>query len=78
LKHELPVPGAARPDNTYPRSVVFDAGRTIHFNFKVNDSARSPDLMLSMDRRAAEGLSHSFHPNWIRQWPNELEFGSER
>jgi len=54
-----------------------DAGETVKFNFKVNDNARSPDLMLSMDRSAAEGISHSFHPNWIRQWPNELEFGFE-
>lgn len=53
------------------------AGETIKFNFKVNDDADSPDLMLAMDRSAAEGISHSFHPNWIRQRPNELEFGFE-
>jgi hypothetical protein len=55
-----------------------DAGRPVKFNFKVNDNARSPDLMLAMRRSAAEGISHSFHPNWIRQWPNEVEFGFER
>lgn len=55
-----------------------DAGQTVKFNFRVNHSTRGADLMLSMQRSAAEGLSHSFHPNWIRQWPNELEFGFER
>jgi hypothetical protein len=55
-----------------------DAGGPVKFNFKVNDNARSPDLMLAMRRSAAEGISHSFHPNWIRQWPNEVEFGFER
>ena len=54
-----------------------DAGQTVKINFKVNDDRRSPDLMLSMNRSAAEGISHSFHPNWIRQWPNEIEFGFE-
>ena len=54
-----------------------DAGRTVKFNFRVNHSTRAADLVLSMQRSAAEGLSHSFHPNWIRQWPNELEFGFE-
>jgi hypothetical protein len=43
----------------------------------VNHSTRGADLTLSTQRSAAEGLSHSFHPNWIRQWPNELEFGFE-
>ena len=55
-----------------------DAGRTVKFNFKVNHDTPSPDLMWSMRRSAAEGISHSFHPNWIRQWPNELEFGFEK
>ena len=55
-----------------------DAGRTVKFNFRVNHNTRGADLMLSMQRSAAEGLSHSFHPNWIRQWPNEMEFGFER
>lgn len=55
-----------------------EAGRTVKFNFKVNHQARAADLTLSMNRSAAEGISHSFHPNWIRQWPNEIEFGFER
>jgi hypothetical protein len=54
-----------------------DAGQTVKFNFRVNHSTRGADLTLSTQRSAAEGLSHSFHPNWIRQWPNELEFGFE-
>ena len=55
-----------------------DTGRTVKVNFRVNHNTRSPDLTLSMNRSAAEGISHSFHPNWIRQFPNELEFGFER
>ena len=55
-----------------------DAGGTVKFNFKINDNMPGPDLMLSMNRSAAEGISHSFHPNWIRQWPNEIEFGFEK
>lgn len=55
-----------------------DAGGTVKFNFKVNHDSRAAALMLSMHRSAAEGISHSFHPNWIRQWPNELEFGFEK
>jgi hypothetical protein len=54
-----------------------NAGQTVKFNFRVNHSTRGADLTLSTQRSAAEGLSHSFHPNWIRQWPNELEFGFE-
>lgn len=55
-----------------------DAGQTVKFNFKVNHQSRAADLVLSMNRSAAEGISHSFHPNWIRPWPNELEFGFEK
>ncbi len=55
-----------------------DAGLTVKVNFRVNHDTRSPDMTLSMGRSAAEGISNSFHPNWIRQSPNELEFGFEK
>lgn len=51
-----------------------DAGQTMKFNFRVNSDTPAPDLVLSLGRSAAEGISPSFHPNWIRQSPNELEF----
>jgi hypothetical protein len=55
-----------------------DAGRPVKFNFRINHDTRAADLTLSLERSAAEGISHSFHPNWIRQSPNELEFGFEK
>ena len=63
-----------------PRAVdqaLRDAGRTVKFSCRVNHRPRGADLTLSQQRSAAEGLSHSFHPNWICQWPNKLEFGFE-
>ncbi|MDO8349257.1 MAG: hypothetical protein Q7T30_03400, partial [Planctomycetota bacterium] len=54
-----------------------DAGQTVKFNFRVNSDTPAPDLVLSLDRSACEGISPSFHPNWIQQSPNELEFGFE-
>jgi len=71
---ECAIPWSEIPDVKSLR----DAGQTVKFNFRVNHSARGADLTLSMQRSAAEGISHSFHPNWLRQWPNELEFGFER
>ena len=55
-----------------------DAGKTVKFGFRVNHERRGPDMELAMDRGAAEGISHAFHPNWSRSWPNEIEFGFER
>lgn len=55
-----------------------DASRPVKFNFRINHDTRAADLTLSLERSAAEGISHSFHPNWIRQSPNELEFGFEK
>ena len=54
------------------------AGRPIKFDFRVNDNTPGPDMELARNRSVAEGISHSFHPNWIRSWPNELEFGVEK
>lgn len=54
-----------------------DGGQTVKFSFRVNHETRGPDMELSRGRSAAEGLSPSFHPNWVPQWPNELEFGFE-
>jgi hypothetical protein len=54
-----------------------DAGQCVKFSFRVNHETRGPDMELSRGRSAAEGLSPSFHPNWVPHWPNELEFGFE-
>ncbi len=54
-----------------------DAGKTVKFSFRVNYETRGPCMELSRDRSAAEGLSPSFHPNWVPHWPNELAFGFE-
>lgn len=55
-----------------------DAGRPVKFSFRVNHAARGPAMELARHRSAAEGISPSFHPNWVPHWPNELEFGFER
>lgn len=57
--------------------MTFDAGQPLKFRFHANHEIRGADLMLSLDRPAAEWISHGFHPNSIRQRPNELEFGWE-
>jgi hypothetical protein len=54
-----------------------DAGRPVKFSFRVNHETRRPDLDLALGRSAAEGISHAFHPNWVRSGPNELAFGWE-
>ncbi len=54
-----------------------DAGRCVKFSFRVNHETRGPDMELARGRSAAEGLSPSFHPNWVAHWPNELEFRFE-
>ncbi len=54
-----------------------DAGECVKFSFRVNHENRGPDMELARGRSAAEGLSPSFHPNWVPHWPNELEFGFE-
>jgi len=55
-----------------------DSGQTVKFSFRVNHATRGPDMELPRGRSAAEGLSPSFHPNWVPHWPNELEFGFEK
>jgi hypothetical protein len=57
---------------------LMDEGKTVKFGFRVNHKKRGPDMELAMHRSAAEGISHCFHPNWSRSWPNELEFGFEK
>jgi hypothetical protein len=54
-----------------------DAGQCVKFSFRVNHQTRGPEMELPVGRSAAEGLSPSFHPNWVPHWPNELEFGFE-
>ena len=54
-----------------------DSGKCVKFSFRVNHENRGPDMELPRGRSAAEGLSPSFHPNWVPHWPNELEFGFE-
>ena len=51
-----------------------DAGKTVKFSFRVNHEKGGPQMELPVGRSAAEGLSPSFHPNWVPHWPNELEF----
>jgi hypothetical protein len=68
----------ALPWNEIPHvKQIRDAGRCVKFSFRVNHETRGPDMELSRGRSAAEGLSPSFHPNWVPHWPNELEFGFE-
>ncbi len=54
-----------------------DAGKCVKFSFRVNHQNRGPEMELPRGRSVAEGLSPSFHPNWVPHWPNELEFGFE-
>ena len=54
-----------------------DARRPVKFSFRVNHGNRGPDMELARDRSPAEGVSTSFHPDWVRSSPNELEFGWE-
>ncbi len=54
-----------------------DAGETVKFSYRVNHNTRGPDMELARGRSACEGLSRSFHPDWARSWPNELEFAFE-
>ncbi len=55
-----------------------DAGKPVKLSFRVNHNTRGPVMELARDRSAAEGLSHSFHPDWSQHWPNELAFAFER
>jgi hypothetical protein len=57
---------------------LMKAGAPVKFSFRVNHDTASPDMELGMRRSAAEGISPSFHPNWQRGWPNEIEFGWEK
>ncbi len=69
----------ALPWNEIPHvKKLLDQGDTVKFSFHVNHESRGPDMELSMNRSAAEGISSAFHPNWSRSWPNELQFGFER
>ncbi|MFO7904165.1 MAG: hypothetical protein ACQESR_11825 [Planctomycetota bacterium] len=54
-----------------------DAGDRVKFSFRVNHETRGPAMELPRGRSAAEGISPSFHPNWVSHWPNELEFAFE-
>jgi hypothetical protein len=56
---------------------IRDSGKCVKFSFRVNRENRGPEMELPRGRSAAEGLSPSFHPNWVPHWPNELEFGFE-
>jgi len=54
-----------------------DAGQTIKFSFRVNDSTGT-GYELAHDRSASQENTLSFHNSWVgNHWANELEFGLE-
>ena len=57
---------------------LMQSGETVKFSFRVNHDTGGADMELARDRSACQGLSNSFHPDWSRSWPNELEFAFER
>lgn len=54
-----------------------DAGRTVKFSFRVNDS-NGPSYELAQDRSCSKGNNWAFHNDWVRHWANEIEFSFER
>jgi hypothetical protein len=55
-----------------------DAGRTVKFSFRINDSTRGPTMELAMNRSVSKINSQAFHPDWAEHWANELEFAFEK
>lgn len=54
-----------------------DAGRTVKFSFRVNDS-NGPSYELAQHRSVSKGNNWAFHNDWTRHWANEIEFSFER
>ena len=54
-----------------------DAGQTIKFSFRVNDSSNVGCMELSRGRSVAR-RNGSFHADWLEHWANEIEFGFEK
>lgn len=71
--YECAIPWSEIPDVRK----ALDRGQTIKFSYRVNNNG-GPTMELGQDRSAPEGLSGSFHPDWVSAKPNEIEFGFER
>ncbi len=69
---------AAIPWSEIPEvKAAADAGKTIKFTFRVNDS-QGIGMELAEGRSVSKLNPHTFHAEWVQHWGNELEFGFEK
>ncbi len=71
---ECAIPWPEIPDV----KVALDAGKTIKFSFKANDTDSSACLELSRERSVSRRTDNAMHPDWAEHWSVETEFSFEK
>ena len=56
---------------------AMDAGKTIKFTYRVNDD-KGVGMELAEGRSVSKSNPYTFHPDWVKHWENQVEFGFEK
>jgi hypothetical protein len=71
---EVAIPWSEIPDV----KKLLDGGKTVKFDFRVNDHTGLNGMELAWGRGASRENNGAFSEDWIRHWANELEFAFDK